>query len=116
MAKRIYDDMMSYIKTSLERLDALGIPREDSALGLPLGMETQFVCKHNMRNLIDMSHQRMCNRAYHEYREMFSDVCTALRNYSKEWAYIVDHYFVPKCKLVGYCSEKKSCGMMPRKR
>ena len=116
MAKRIYDGMMSYIKTSLERLDTLGIPREDSALGLPLGMETQFVCKHNMRNLIDMSHQRMCNRAYHEYREMFSDVCTALRNYSKEWAYIVDHYFVPKCKLVGYCSEKKSCGMMPRKR
>ena len=93
----------------------IGVPREDSALGLPLGMETKIVCKHNMRNLMDMSHQRMCNRAYHEYRGLFNDVCDALGNYSEEWKYIVDHYFMPKCKLMGFCSEKKTCGMMPRK-
>lgn len=59
---------MEHIKSYLESLDTIGVPREDSALGLPLGMETKIVCKHNMRNLMDMSHQRMCNRAYHEYR------------------------------------------------
>ena len=41
--------------------------------------------------------------------------CDALGNYSEEWKYIVDHYFMPKCKLMGFCSEKKTCGMMPRK-
>lgn len=106
---------MGHIKSYLESLDTIGVPREDSALGLPLGMETKIVCKHNMRNLMDMSHQRMCNRAYHEYRGLFNDVCDALGNYSEEWEYIVDHYFMPKCKLMGFCSEKKTCGMMPRK-
>lgn len=114
-AKKVYEDLMGHIKSYLESLDTIGVPREDSALGLPLGMETKIVCKHNMRNLMDMSHQRMCNRAYHEYRGLFNDVCDALGNYSEEWEYIVDHYFMPKCKLMGFCSEKKTCGMMPRK-
>lgn len=111
----VYDDMMAYITTSLQKLEALGIPREDSALGLPLGMETKIVCKHNMRNLIDMSHQRMCTRAYHEFRKVFSAVCDALRAYSEEWAYVVDHYFHPKCEYMGFCKEKYTCGMMPRR-
>ena len=102
-AKEVYEDLMEHIKSYLESLDTIGVPREDSALGLPLGMETKIVCKHNMRNLIDMSHQRMCNRAYHEYRGLFNDVCDALGNYSEEWKYIVDNYFMPKCKLMGFC-------------
>ena len=60
-AKEVYEDLMEHIKSYLESLDTIGVPREDSALGLPLGMETKIVCKHNMRNLMDMSHQRMCN-------------------------------------------------------
>ena len=92
-----------------------GIPREDSALGLPLGMGTKIVCKHNLRNLIDMSHQRECSRAYHEYRGLFADVGNALREYSDEWAYLVDHYFMPKCEYFGFCREKKSCGRKGRR-
>lgn len=67
-AKKVYEDLMEHIKSYLESLDTIGVPREDSALGLPLGMETKIVCKHNMRNLMDMSHQRMCNRAYERMR------------------------------------------------
>ena len=114
-AKAVYDDMMSGIREHLEKLEALGIPREDTALGLPLGMETKVVCKHNLRNLIDMSHQRMCSRAYHEYRKLFGDVCKALSEYSEEWKYLVDHYFMPKCEVSGFCTEKYSCGRKPRK-
>lgn len=62
-----------------------------------------------------MSHQRMCSRAYHEYQKLFDDVCNALRAYSEEWAYLVDHYFMPKCEYMGFCKEKKSCGKMPHK-
>lgn len=67
-AKEVYEDLMEHIKSYLESLDTIGVPREDS-----------------------------------------------LGNYSEEWKYIVDHYFMPKCKLMGFCSEKKTCGMMPRK-
>lgn len=114
-ANRIYINLMRTIQSEVKKLEELGIPREDSALGLPLGMETKIVCKHNLRNLIDMSRQRMCSRAYHEYRKLFEDLCDALKEYSNEWEYLVSNYFMPKCKYVGFCQEKHSCGMMPQK-
>lgn len=114
-ARNIYAGVMADIADALRELDDLGIPREDSALPLPLGMTTKIVCKHNLRNLMDMSHQRMCSRAYHEYRQLFSDLCEALRGYSDEWRYIVDNYFMPKCEYMGFCKEKRSCGRMPRR-
>ena len=111
-AKEIYTNIMGKISDAGQALEELGVPREDSALVLPLGMKTKIVCKHNMRNLIDMSRQRMCNRAYWEYREMFHDLCTALSEYSEQWAYIVKTQFMPKCEYIGYCPEKKGCGRM----
>lgn len=111
----IYARLMANIQDSMLELTDLGIPREDVALCLPLGMGTKIVCKHNSRNLIDMSHQRMCKRAYHEYRKLFNDLKRALSDYSEEWAYFVDHYFMPKCKLYGFCKEEYTCGMMPRR-
>ena len=112
-AKAVYDELMAEIQKHLARLDELGVPREDSAMGLPLGMETRIVCKHNLRNLMDMSRQRMCSRAYHEYRALFSDLCRELSGYSEEWDYTVSHYFMPKCRAIGFCPEKDSCGRMP---
>ena len=111
----VYQELMYDITEALQKLEALGVPREDSALGLPLGMTTKIVCKHNMRNLMDMSHQRMCSRAYHEYRKLFGDVCNALKDYSEEWAYVVDHYFMPKCKYMGFCKERYTCGLTPKR-
>jgi len=114
-ANDIYAGVMADIEDGLRALDELGIPREDSALCLPLGMETKMVDKRNLRNLIDMSHQRMCTRAYHEYRQLFADIRAALSEYSTEWNYIVDHYLMPKCQYMGFCKERYTCGMMPRK-
>lgn len=115
VANNTYDELMDVISKYLLELDKLGIPREDSALGLPLGMTTKVVCKHNFRNLADMSYQRECSRAYHEYRKLFNDLCTELSKYSEEWKYLVDNYFMPKCEKYGFCKEKKSCGRKPKK-
>ena len=115
-AKKIYTDVNRVIAAACKTLEEqLNIPREDAAMLLPLGMSTKIVDKRNLRNLIDMSHQRMCTRAYWEYRELFRDISNALRAVSGEWAYVVDHFFVPKCELTGYCPEKKSCGRKPKK-
>lgn len=35
----------------------------------------------------------------------------ALRAKDSEWDYIVDNYMKPKCRVLGYCPEKFSCGM-----
>lgn len=104
------------LRKSLEALKILGIPNEDVANLLPLGMATKCIEKRNLRNLVDMSHVRKCSRAYHEYRlELFPAIENALKDYSDQWAWIVDNLFKPKCEVFGYCDEKNSCGRMPRK-
>ncbi|MBR6557648.1 MAG: FAD-dependent thymidylate synthase [Clostridia bacterium] len=114
-AKAIYDSIMEKISEVGRELEALGIPREDSAMILPLGMTTKIVDRRNLRNLIDMSRQRMCTRAYWEYRELFSDICKALSEYSEEWKQIIDSQMMPKCELLGYCPERYCCGRKPKK-
>lgn len=108
LMKRINEDCIDLEKE-------YNIPREDSAMCLPLGMTTKIVDKRNLRSLVDMSHQRLCTRAYWEYRELFNDICKTLRELSNEWEWIVDNLFVPKCEYLGYCPEKKSCGKAGKK-
>ena len=111
VAKEEYEFGMEQIQKILIALEERGIPKEDSANLLPLGMTTKVVVKYNLRTLIDMSHQRECVRAYWEFREMFEDIKNALREYSDEWAYIVDNYFKPKCEWMGgICTEAHGCG------
>lgn len=111
-----YNEMMTKITDICSYLEnECNIPREDAAMLLPLGMETKIVDKRNLRNLVDMSGQRMCTRAYWEYRQMFNDIAKALSDISEEWKYIVDNYFMPKCEKVGYCTEIKSCGRHKKK-
>ena len=112
---KIYTEAIHQINKALVELEDIETPREDSALLLPLGMTTKIVDKRNLRNLVDMSHQRMCSRAYHEYRKLFGDICTELYKISEEWAWIVDNLFIPKCDYLGHCPEKKSCGRVPKK-
>lgn len=109
--KYTYEWAMDKILLALQSLEAAGVPKEDSANLLPLGMTTKVVVKYNPRTLIDMSHQRECVRAYWEFREMFNDMKTALSKYSPEWKYIVDKYFMPKCEFLGgVCTESRGCG------
>lgn len=113
-AGELYRETMETIAKACSRLEGeYGIPREDAAMLLPLGMSTKIVDKRNVRSLIEMSHQRMCTRAYWEYRSLMQDICRALSEYSEEWEYLVKQYFVPKCELAGYCTEKKTCGRKP---
>lgn len=91
------------------------IPKEDAAMLLPLGMETKIVDKRNLRNFLDICKQRMCMRAYWEYRDLMRDILKEIRNLSEEWELIVDHYCKPKCEFLNYCPEKKSCGRFPVK-
>lgn len=114
-AEATYRATMDFIATGLKALDEMGIPREDSAMLLPLGMETKVVVRMNFRTLVDMSHQRMCNRAYWEFRKMFNDIAKALSDYSGEWKFLVEECFKPKCEYFGFCKEKKNCGRKPKK-
>ena len=115
-ASKVFENTMKMITDACTALEEIGIPREDAAMMLPLGMTTKIVDKRNPRNLIDMSRQRMCSRAYWEFRELFDDILQALREYSPEWDYIVSTQMMPKCEYLGYCPEKHSCGRKPKRK
>lgn len=105
-----YLDCMNRIKACYKYLEELNIPKEDIANCLPLGMTTKLIDKKNLRNLADMSHKRMCKRAYHEYRKLFNEITEALNNYSDEWKMITKMLFKPQCQILGKCPEKHGCG------
>ena len=111
-----YKYAMNIIQDAFINLYERGIPKEDIANILPLGMTTTIVLRTNLRNLIDMSHQRLCTRAYWEFRQLMKDIMRALSEYSEEWDYIVKNYFKPKCELFGYCNEHNSCGKFSSKK
>ena len=117
VAFNLYKEAMLKINDMCFHLEKnCDIPREDSALLLPLGMTTKIVDKRNLRNVYDMVQKRLCTRAYHEYRKLMNDYINALHNYSEEWVYLIDEvkFFRPQCDLLGYCPESKGCGRYPR--
>ena len=120
-AKKTYDAAMAGILENLQKLEAMGVPREDNALLLPLGMTTKVVLRTNLRNLADMSHQRLCTRAYWEYRDLMKDIIDALIAYGEredgenEWKKAAELLFMPKCDVTGFCTESKCCGRRPKK-
>lgn len=110
-----YEEVMRTISKAYGELESSGIPTEDIANLLPLGMTTKVTMRTNARQLIDMSRQRECSRAYHEFRQIMKDLKKALSDYSEEWSKIVEISFHPKCEELGYCQEVKGCGKYPKK-
>ena len=113
--KDIYENVMYVISKAAQSLEKQGVPREDIGLMLPLGMTTRIVDKRNVRNVMDMSRQRLCSRAYWEYRELMKNYLDELSKYSEEWATLIPMIMMPKCDMLGYCPETYSCGRKPKK-
>ena len=109
-AMRVTDHVINEIGNGLKKLSSIGIPREDIANLLPMGYLTEIYDKRNLRNLIDMFHQRECTRTYKEFRALMKELKSEISDYSEEWRWICDNLFVPKCEFLGYCPEKNCCG------
>ena len=108
----IYAQHMEDTKDVITQLTQAGVKREDAAMTLPLGMTTKVVLRTNLRNFVDMCHTRLCSRAYWEFRQVMRDSIDSLCFYAPEWDYLdkEERLFVPKCEVMGYCNESKSCG------
>lgn len=114
-AKIIYDDCMSYILDSYNKLISLGIAQQDVANVLPLGHHTTIVCKINVRALAHMFEVRECSRAYEEFRKLMKELRRTLIEVDEDWKYLCDNYFKVKCEKMLYCNEAQCCGKFPTK-
>jgi thymidylate synthase (FAD) len=114
-ALKLWNAHTEAIKVLYKELKNLGIPKEDASNVFPLAMETKVVIKFNVRALQHLAHVRLCKRAYHEIRKLVNELVSVLSGVDDEWKILATTYFVPKCIYAGYCNEKHSCGMKPKK-
>lgn len=106
----IYDRLMHDIQYAYKELSELDIHIEDAANVLPLAYNTRIVLKINVRALLHLAEERLCSRAYSEIRKFVNELKVVLTSLGEEWK-IISEMMVPKCVSLGYCPEKKSCGM-----
>lgn len=110
-----YVNVINMIKKSYETMLNEGVPREDAANILPLGMMSTMVLRTNLRHLIDMMKMRQCSRAYHEIRDLMRKIKENLSEYSPEWAELCEKYMPIKCEATGFCTETYGCGLYPKR-
>lgn len=113
-ALNLYKQEIDKLFDTYNQLVALGIPKEDASMVLPLSLKTKLVLKINVRALLHMAHIRMCSRAYWEFRDLMKDIQKELSNLSDEWKIIAD-MMKPICEINGYCTEEYGCGRKPKK-
>ena len=116
----VYEDGMQKIAEIYGKLIELGVPREDAANMLPLGMSSKMVWKVNLRTLINFFNLRLCTRALKEIRDFTNELKKVLASVDDEWKWLADSLFVPKCErykflnpALCFCNEKKGCGRHP---
>lgn len=106
-----YAECMKNIQSAVTTLiKDYNIPKEDAALLLPLGMETEISVAYNARTIMSMAEQRLCSRTYWEFRMLMYELEKILRAYSEEWNTFCDYIFVCKCDKLKYCPENHGCG------
>ena len=105
---------MKTIQNAYKQLEELNIPKEDIANILPLGMESKMVLKINARAILHMAEVRLCERAYWEFRKFMKEFLDVVSRLDSEWEKIISYAKV-KCEVKGYCEERHSCGMYPKR-
>ena len=106
-----YHITMQNILASYQSLVEKGMPKEDVANLLPLGMNTKIVLKINYRALLHMAEVRMCERAYIEFRDFMKELIKTISEVDEEWADLMT-FMKPKCKI---CTEKENCPRLKTK-
>lgn len=109
-ALALYENLMEIIGLNYNQLETLGIPKEDIANILPLGMHTKVVLKINLRALINLYEVRECSRVYKEYRDFMKELKEVLSKLDLDWKWLCENEFKCSCEKTGICRELKSCG------
>lgn len=99
------------LKDVTERMRKLGVPEEDIRYLYPQGLKTSIVVTMNARELRHFFEERCCVRAQWEIRELAERMLEEVRAVSST----LFEDAGPKCLRLGYCPEKKGCGLMKPK-
>jgi len=98
-----YLDFVHNARMFYERLiRKYNIPPEDARYVLPSGLCSVIEQGINARSLIELAHQRLCNRAQWEIREVVS----RMKSLVADVCPLVANHMVPKCSFLDTCPEE----------
>lgn len=106
-----YEALMGDIDSLYKMMLEAGILAEDARFILPNACSTSLVMTFNIRSLINFCNLRLCAKAQWEIRALAKEI---KRLVCLTYPFL-EKYLAPKCKVVGYCTEKKCCGLMKPK-
>lgn len=109
-----FKELMTQINDTYQYFLDNVIPAEDARMVLPNACTTNLTVSINLRALIHLCQERLCNNAQYEIRNMVKQMAKLITDKIPE----LKPYLVPKCKALGYCNESPSrtCGCMPLKK
>jgi len=93
------------LKNYIECIE-MGMKAEDARNVLPNATKTNIVLTCNLRELMHICNERLCTRAQKEIRELVQQMRNEVVGVCPE----LGKYLQPKCEILGYCREHKSCG------
>ncbi len=86
-----YSDFLGEVEENYRELQALGVPNEDARYVLPNACETSLYLSCNLRELIHIANERLCNKAQWEIRDLVTEMCSLVDPN-------LSFMLVPKCK------------------
>lgn len=104
-----YEHLMEEISKLYKGMVDAGIPEEDARYILPNACCTNILVTMNARELRHFLGLRLCKRAQKEIRELAERMLECLKDECPELFEDIG----PQCEQLGYCREKKSCGLRP---
>lgn len=102
-ARKRFDETLSKISETYQKLLKLGIPKEDARFILPNAAKTNIIVTMNARELRHFFNLRCCARSQWEIRE----VATEMLRQVKKVAPALFENAGPSCVELGYCPEGK---------
>lgn len=107
-AKVAYIEEMERLSKQYATLVKKGIPAEDARYLLPGATCTNLTMTVELRELIWICKERLCNKAQWEIRQLVH----LMKNETVKLLPFLEPYLQPKCVALGYCpeSKKRSCG------
>jgi thymidylate synthase (FAD) len=95
------------------RLLEENIPPRDAVFVVPRGVKFDVLQEYNLFNLVDGYYPlRLCSTAEEEMRRISAEEVKVIKRLlGNQGADLADH-IVPKCQIVGFCPEEKTCGVI----
>lgn len=105
--KMLWDNWTKNTMDFYKLLQDEGLKNEDARFVLPNACTSKIIMTMNCRSLLQFFEERCCGKAQWEIRELANRMLVLC----KDLAPRVFADAGPKCNRLGYCPEKKGCGL-----